>query len=102
MSLDYNRVAMLLHVFDKVKEHPNLDHIRQSVLKELQEINDEGKAESKAQFRSELKPTRPVQPDGQPDTTNDPSVKIESIERNPNGTVRAKTDPLDAPVERRV
>lgn len=99
MSLDYNRIAMLLHVFDKVKEHPKLGFICQQVLKDLQDINDEAIAETKPKPNPVM--ARPINPDGQTDTTNDPNVPIESIRRNPDGTV-VKVDPLDTPVERRV
>lgn len=113
--MDYNHIAMLLHVFDKVKEHPNLDKIRQNVLAELKEIND-GESEQRKRDREESitkalkQPQRPVHSDGRVDTENDPDVPAESISRNPDGTIRTvKVDPLDelisdaqAPVERRV
>lgn len=112
--MDWSKVYLLMEIATKSGGFPKLGKIHRAAMEALQEINDEDEPKARAPRdvtppagpanadtklpSGEIvqKPQTPVLPDGRADTTGDKRIPVDSLARNPDGTIRTvKVDPLE-------
>jgi hypothetical protein len=81
---DWNRVALLLHVAQELRNYPKFDRMNQAVMAELQDICDEPVKKQEGEAP-------------RPEPVVDEASHVEDEQANKKETV--KVDPLDAPIE---